>query len=189
MIHDFILTSYIKDISLCNKLIKYHTDSPNKAKGAIGSGNYQPSIKDSTDVALPKNNLYLDYEANLKTVVDQYINTFQFCNFYSPWSIVELPVIQKYEPTQGFHQWHTERSMISQEASRRHLVFMTYLNDVSNKGETEWLYQQIKVKPKKGLTVIWPTDWTYTHRGIPSPTETKYIITGWYSYVEESNDN
>ena len=65
---------------------------------------------------------------------------------------------------------------------------MTYLNDVTDCGETEWYYQKLKIKPKKGLTVLWPTDWTYTHRGIASPSQLKYIITGWYSYTEIAND-
>mgnify|MGYP001271300870 CR=1 FL=1 len=39
---------------------------------------------------------------------------------------------------------------------KRVLVFMTYLNDVTDEGETEWYYQRVKVKPRKGLTVIDP---------------------------------
>tara|TARA_R110000796_G_scaffold48231_1_gene115745 strand:- start:585 stop:767 length:183 start_codon:yes stop_codon:yes gene_type:complete len=60
---------------------------------------------------------------------------------------------------------------------------MTYLNNIKDKGETEWYYQKLKVKPETGLTLIWPVDWTFTHRGIPSKKEIKYIVTGWYSYV------
>jgi hypothetical protein len=90
-------------------------------------------------------------------------------------------------PTQGFHSWHTERSNARMPNVTRHLVFMTYLNDISDEGETEWKHQGLKVKPEKGLTVIWPADWTYTHRGISSKTETKYITTGWYNYVEMDN--
>ena len=63
---------------------------------------------------------------------------------------------------------------------------MTYLNDVSDHGETEWFHQKLKVKPKKGLTVIWPADWTFTHRGISSPTQRKIIVTGWFSYVQQN---
>jgi hypothetical protein len=59
---------------------------------------------------------------------------------------------------------------------------MTYLNDVNDGGETHFYHQELKVQPRKGLTLIWPADWTYTHRGIASPTEDKYIVTGWYSY-------
>ena len=62
---------------------------------------------------------------------------------------------------------------------------MTYLNNVNDGGETQWKYQKIETKPVQGDTVIWPADWTHTHKGCVSKTETKYIITGWYSF----NDN
>ena len=68
--------------------------------------------------------------------------------------------------------------------SSRHLVFMTYLNDVDDEGHTEFYHQKLKVKPRKNLTLIWPTDWTFTHRGIASPTQEKYITTGWLNYLE-----
>ena len=57
---------------------------------------------------------------------------------------------------------------------------MTYLNNVTDKGETEFLHQKLKIKPEIGKTLIWPTDFTHTHRGIPSPTQEKYIVTGWF---------
>jgi hypothetical protein len=58
---------------------------------------------------------------------------------------------------------------------------MTYLNDV-NDGGTEFLYQKITSPAKKGLTLIWPADWTHTHRGQISKTKEKSIITGWFNY-------
>ena len=58
---------------------------------------------------------------------------------------------------------------------------MTYLNDVGKSG-TEFLYQNIKVPAKKGLTLIWPTDWTHTHRGIISKNKEKTIVTGWFNF-------
>ena len=33
------------------------------------------------------------------------------------------------------------------------------------------------------MTLIWPCDWTHVHRGVTSPTQTKYIATGWYTYL------
>ena len=56
-------------------------------------------------------------------------------------------------------------------SANRHLVFMTYLNDVFDEGGTEFFYQKIKAQPRKGLTLIWPVDWTHLHRGIVSPSE------------------
>ena len=61
---------------------------------------------------------------------------------------------------------------------------MTYLNDINDGGETEFLYQNIKIKPRKGLTLIWPADWTFTHRGNFAPSEEKYIVTGWFNYTQ-----
>ena len=44
------------------------------------------------------------------------------------------------------------------------------------------------VQPRKGLTVIWPADWTHTHRGVPSPSQDKYIATGWYNLKPPLNN-
>jgi len=60
---------------------------------------------------------------------------------------------------------------------------MTYLNDVYEEGGTEFLCQKLKVDARKGLTLIWPADWTHMHRGVVSRTEEKYIITGWFSFL------
>ena len=64
----------------------------------------------------------------------------------------------------------------------RFLVFMTYLNDVK-KGGTYFKYQNIKVPAKKGLTLIWPTDFTHIHKGIINMTKEKYIATGWIHFI------
>ena len=56
---------------------------------------------------------------------------------------------------------------------------MVYINDVEEGGETEWLYQQLKIKPKRNTCVIWPGAFTHLHRGNP-PMSDKYIATGWY---------
>ena len=98
------------------------------------------------------------------------------------WQITENINIQKYKPSQAYHSWHKERGSI--RTCTRHLVFMTYLNDIKDGGETEFYYQKLKVKPEKGLTLIWGSDWTFTHRGLPAINEDKYIITGWYNYTK-----
>ena len=59
---------------------------------------------------------------------------------------------------------------------------MTYLNDVDD-GGTEFMHQNIITPAVKGLTLIWPADWTHAHRGVISKTKEKYIITGWFSYL------
>ena len=86
--------------------------------------------------------------------------------------------IQYYKPGGGFYKWHSEKS--SPEKDDISLVFMTYLNDVP-KGGTEFLYQKVELEAKKGLSVIWPAEFTHVHKGVISMTHEKYIATGWLS--------
>jgi hypothetical protein len=58
---------------------------------------------------------------------------------------------------------------------------MTYLNTVEDGGGTSFFYQRVTLKAEKGLTLIWPVEWTHTHKGEVSETEEKYIVTGWFS--------
>jgi hypothetical protein len=186
---DFIHQQYIEDVSLCDRIIAFHQMNPYKFQGQMGDG-VNLSAKKSTDLQLNSNgSLYCEYLAQIKPITDAYINKFEYCNTTgNAWSITGDTNIQHYQPSEAFYAWHCERGLSKAPNSTRHLVFMTYLNDVNDEGETEFFYQKVKIKPRKGLTVIWPVDWTHTHRGIPSKTEEKYIITGWYNFVEQKSN-
>jgi hypothetical protein len=88
--------------------------------------------------------------------------------------------IQKTEPGQGFHVWHCESW--SRASCHRLLVWTLYLNDVEEGGETEFIYQHLRIKPKTGTLVIWPSEFTHTHRGNPPISNVKYIVTGWIEF-------
>lgn len=66
-----------------------------------------------------------------------------------------------------------------QSQNRRQVVAIWYLNDVAEGGETEFLLQDIKVKPEVGKLVFFPPFWTHYHRGVSPVSETKYICTTW----------
>jgi hypothetical protein len=191
---NFIGAWYTQDLSICDRLIEYHQQSNRKELGKVFDDVSKQliqdiSIKDSIDVMLdidtPLREIYIN---ELTQIVKQYTDVFKYSTWSAPWGIIEKINIQQYQPGGGFYQWHCERSNGQFPATARHLVFMTYLNDVTDQGETEFFYQQIKIKPKKGLTVIWPADWTYTHRGVASPTQEKFIITGWLSFLDVIQD-
>ena len=88
--------------------------------------------------------------------------------------------IQKTKKTQGFHFWHGENGRRS--TVNRMVVYMIYLNDVEEGGETEFLYQSKRVKPKAGTVVLFPSSYTHTHRGNPPLSGDKYIVTGWSEF-------
>ena len=58
---------------------------------------------------------------------------------------------------------------------------MTYLNNVPN-GGTMFKYQKLISPAKKGLTLLWPPDFSHTHKGEISKTHEKYIATGWLNF-------
>ena len=60
---------------------------------------------------------------------------------------------------------------------------MLYLNTVNDKGGTEFPFQNKIFFAKKGRLIIWPAEFTHPHKGIISPTEEKYIVTGWFEII------
>ena len=170
------------DKDICDRIIEFH-ETGIQYEGVIGCG-VQKERKDSIDCALD-GSLKIDYIIELQKACDKYIEKYPQCNEYASWSIQENVNIQRYDPPGGGYKvWHTERPSAQSPFGNRHLVFMTYLNDIEEGGETEFYHQKLKVKPEKGLTLIWGVDWTFTHRGLPAPKETKYVTTGWYSFAK-----
>ena len=85
--------------------------------------------------------------------------------------------LQKTLPSQGYHLWHCEH--MNRDQGDRLAVYTVFLNDIPEGGETEFLYQGVRVPPKKGTVCIFPAGYTHAHRGNPPIGETKYIMTGW----------
>jgi len=90
--------------------------------------------------------------------------------------------IQRTRLTEGYHNWHSEHTSKIQDV-RTILAYMVYLNDVDEGGETEFLYQSKRIRPKRNTFVIWPAGFTHTHRGNPPLSNDKYVITGWINVI------
>lgn len=90
--------------------------------------------------------------------------------------------LQRTGPGGGYHIWHGEQG--SGSSSNRALVYMLYLNNLDTEGgETEFLYQKLRIKPQENLMLIWPAAYTHAHRGNAVFGEKhKYIATGWFYY-------
>ena len=176
--NNFIGGAFLSDLSICDKLIDIHENNSNKT---IVEADYKKC--EETYIDPQSNDVIVNTYVNLlQEVCNQYKSNYTFCNEGLYWSIREGVKIQKYHPNDAYYYWHYERNVEGDIQARRHLGFLTYLNDVHDAGETEFFYQQLKIKPQKGFTIIFPAEWTHTHRGLASQTETKYIVTGWYNY-------
>lgn len=114
------------------------------------------------------NECYADYLSKYSTLKD-----------YDQHTIYTYKV-QKTEPSGGYHVWHSEDGTM--QFSRRIGVYILYLNDVEEGGETEFLYLSKRVSAKKGRLLIFPPNFPWTHRGNPPLSGTKYILTGWIEF-------
>lgn len=178
---------YADDTSFCDELIDIHRKDEERANyiGVYGSGKVDKEIKDSIDCGFKPTMLdVLSYGKVLKSCLDLYNEKYpnSACAGYS---VQEGFAVQYYPPTGGYKAWHCERESADMMNVTRHLTFMTYLNDVRDEGGTEFYYQGVKIRADKGLTLLWPADWTFTHRGVVSPSEEKYIVTGWVNLLKE----
>ena len=192
---DTFIKQYGVEPSVCDGLIEYFkTQNEYKGVGNFKSSeskflpgitydSYKKGIKDSTDCWCYWNSTderIKNYIQHIEWCLKQYIQHF---NLPDNMEITDQFNIQYYPPGGGYKQYHCERGSGQYKVVRRSLVFMTYLNDVRNGGETEFLYQEDKYKAKKGRTLLWPPDFTHTHRGIPAQEEEKYIATGWFQFI------
>lgn len=183
--NNFIMGWYL-DPKVCDSIIEYHKNAVdnNLAYPAVtGSENgmtFDPSVKDSTDVlyAPTQNDTYLNLLWNCTKLYNQKY-TYAVCAGYKLYHNI---LIQHYNLGGGYKNWHCERGSADTNISSRHLVFMTYLNDLDD-GGTDFYYQNLTVKAEKGLTLIWPADFTFTHKSQVSHTSQKYIITGWFTLL------
>ena len=90
--------------------------------------------------------------------------------------------LQRYQSGQHFQNLHTERSTLA--TLHRVFAWMTYLNDVDKEdgGSTLFSHYDLAIQPRKGLTLIWPAEWTHAHKGNVLRANSKYIITGWMTF-------
>ena len=113
----------------------------------------------------------------IQNCFDDYVNEYDVLkNNHLSCTSVKM---QKTSPGGGYHVWHCEQN--NEESNARCLVYTLYLNDIEEAGETEFLYQRVRIPPKENSMVIWPAAFTHTHRGnVVHGKKSKYIITGWF---------
>ena len=179
--NSFIQGWYIPE-KTCDGLVKYFDKNRYRAEpgASLYEGKVAPdkTIKDSLDLSLGSNNFekgVFEYRFHLQEVLDLYVKEYPEINRLERFNVEDVN-IQWYPSKGGFKTWHYERG--AKINMNRVLVFMTYLNDVE-KGGTHFKYQDITTPAIKGLTIIWPPDWTHTHKGQISDDK-KIIATGWF---------
>ena len=143
------------------------------------------SLLDPKSISFSKDNLGEYFDVFTSTFWEQcyplYAKEFSVLRNMAQQMIYTIK-IQRTNPTEGYHIWHCEGG--SRDMNPRVGVFLMYLNNIREGGETEFLYSGQRIKPEEGRLLIWPAGYTHTHRGNPPlGGQTKYILTGWIEFV------
>ena len=186
---NFIGAWLIKPISICDELIAYFESNKSRQKRGVTGLGENIDLKNSIDISmlpkeikLPGNEAFDGYFNNLFSCYQDYTVEWPFLAKFADNLEVGNFNLQRYQSGQHFQNLHTERSSL--ENLHRIFAWMTYLNDVEEDegGSTYFSHYDLEVQPRKGLTLIWPAEWTHAHKGNVLKSDSKYIITGWMHF-------
>ena len=180
--------SWEMESSICDLIINYYDKHQDKQRqGVTGNRGISLEAKDRKDISisprelnLPGNEIFKEYFETLFEFYKDYGNQWPFLASMVPKMEIGGFNIGKYSAGQHFQKIHTERSYLGN--LHRLLAFMTYLNDVQDGGSTYFSHYDLDIKPVKGVTLIWPAEWTHAHKGNIINSGSKYIITGWLCF-------
>ena len=170
---------------MCKEVIKFYEKKNNMKQSftRLSSENISSLLKKDTTVIIDQYNIeewFSDFKTilvNFDIALKHYLLNSGISEAYDNNQFQYTTMrIQKTLPTEGYHVWHVEQSL---KYNKRAMAFTIYLNDVEEGGETEFLYQSIRVKPKTGRIVIWPAGFPFVHRGNSPISNEKYLITSW----------
>ena len=173
----------INDDLLMDQIVNFFDENPTLQAPGRAGGQININHKKSIDISvLPsslKNKKYDVFNKYSEILITL------FNDYKGRWPMLDsIPLyfsnlnIQKYETGGHFQGYHAER--LNKASMHRMFAWMTYLNDVEDGGCTYFPNFDIRFKPKKGTTLIWPSDWTHIHCGEVVNSGEKYIINGWF---------
>jgi|TARA_R100000081_G_C4798049_1_gene162215 hypothetical protein len=185
----------------CDRLIKRHEYAINHNLAHEGGYGSLAQHKKSMDYDILGGSSMFKEDKELTGLIadrlnhftSEYINDWNGYGEFNGQYLIEgqtyYPILQmqKYKANEGhFNTFHVENDR--PETSTRLFVFILYLNDVEEGGETAFCFKEyggsdfFKVKPKKGRLVIHPASWPYIHKGCMPVSNDKYILTTWACY-------
>ena len=169
---------------LCDDMIRrFEENAEDQYQGRIGQGASQDSsVKKTTDLVVSGKEHWKDVDNNLFRSMGIAIKEFREAYPYFKGPFKDMGYgIQRYNPGEYYH-YHIDGG--SHDFSQRQLVALWYLNDVPGPGgETEFLFQDVKIKPEKGKLILFPPFWTHEHRAVTLNEGVKYIATTWIVFA------
>ena len=168
----------------CDHAINFFEKMVDRQKeGTFGGYSPDSNLKKCTEMFLKREEYSVFDETLVRSVLEyQKIYPYIF-NHMSKFGLAPTFKLQKYKPKEGYFALHCENEGPG-AGDDRILAWMIYLNNVTEGGHTRFPNQNRKFQPRRGDLLIWPAYFTHTHHGLVSKTQTKYIATGWFNFID-----
>jgi len=170
--------------AFCDEVIeRFEVYPEHQHAGRIGQLRIEDrGVKSTTDLVVSNKEDWQDVDQmffrSLAVAMRELRETFPY--FEGPFKDVGYQ-IQRYRAGDFYH-WHIDGG--SHEFSQRQLVALWYLNDVAGPGgETQFLYQDVSIRPRRGKLILFPPFWTHEHRAVALQEGIKYIATTWVVFA------
>ena len=170
--------------SLCEQMIHcFEERADEQFIGRIGQVAVQDSaVKRSTDLLISGKQHWQDIDRALFQSLAQAMREFRVTFPYFSGRFKDMGYGMQRTRNDEYYHWHIDGG--SHDFSNRQLVAIWYLNDVPGPGgETEFLVQQVRIKPEQGKLLLFPPFWTHEHRGVVLQKGVKYIATTWVVFA------
>ena len=186
---------------ICDKLVELTSHKSVKSwQGVTGAG-IQPEVKKTTDFnlhAVVSDDIKIAIRDALVKHLTLYMKENMIAHIPEALAVSDVELIQswvlgtfiidqrslfvkKYSDETDHFNWHVDNQANTNAwlHQARQLVMMFYLNDVEKGGTTDFMHQNVSLKPTKGSLVIFPANWMHVHRGSPPLSGEKFILNYW----------
>jgi len=174
-----------------DKIIEYFDLSHESHKiGKIENGTIDKTKKDSIELFIKpreidekKLDFFFNYLKEIKNCYNDYISEWGYLDNNSQKIYMGSIKIEKFLMSGHHKEYHCDRNNI--HTSHKSLSWTTFLNNVEkDEGMMTFKYLNQSFQPKKGLTLMWPSDWTHAYNHDVMKTQDKFIIKGNIQFTE-----
>lgn len=176
------------DSDVCREIIhRFENDERNQFEGVVGNeqGEIGPGeSKSCTELSISGNHHWSDIDKVLFDAITPVLH--EQVEKYPGFGVGdgyedEGYRIKRYLPN-GQDKFTPHVDVNGCHSAHRQMVFMWYLNDVEEGGETFFPYHGFGVQPREGRLVTFPPFWTHYHEGRMPISNTKYAVLGWFTF-------
>jgi hypothetical protein len=186
----FISSWSINDEDLDEIIDYFNSSHENHIPGVFKAGLIDKTKKDCIELSIkPKDvdekklNFFFNYLNKIKNCYTDYIEQWSYPQNNSQKIYIGSIKIEKYLLSGHQKEYQCDRNDI--HSSHKSLSWITFLNNTKKlEGCMNFKNFDYSIQPKKGLTLMWPSDWTHLNNHDVVKTQDKLIIRGNIQFTE-----